>query len=76
MTITVYTKPDCMQCDMTKRLMDREGIAYSSVDVTEDAEAMELVRGMGYLSMPVVVAGNEHWSGFRAERVKGLKVAQ
>lgn len=73
MTVTVYTKPDCMQCDMTKRLMDREGIEYSSIDVTIDSEALDLVKSLGYLSMPVVVAGNEHWSGFRAERVKGLK---
>lgn len=74
MTVTVYTKPDCVQCDMTKRLMDREAIEYTAIDVMQDAEALELVKGMGYLAMPVVVAGNEHWSGFRAERIKGLKV--
>lgn len=73
MNVTVYTKPDCMQCDMTKRLMDREGIGYSSIDVTEDADAMGFVRGLGYLAMPVVVAGDTHWSGFRAERIKGLR---
>jgi glutaredoxin-like protein NrdH len=27
---------------------------------------------LGYLQAPVVVAGNEHWSGFRPDRIKGL----
>ena len=27
---------------------------------------------LGYLQAPVVVAGNEHWSGFRPDRIKAL----
>lgn len=74
--VIVYTQPNCVQCDSTKRLMDREGITYTSVDVTEDKEAYDYVVGLGYKSVPVVVAGDQHWSGFRAERVKGLKAAK
>ena len=73
MKVTVYTKPDCVQCDMTKRLLDREGIAYETIDLTEDDQAMAYVRELGYLAAPVVVANNQHWSGFRAERIKGLR---
>src|SRR6218665_263228 len=29
MSITVYTKPGCVQCDMTKRLLDRRSVAYT-----------------------------------------------
>lgn len=74
MTITVYTKSDCVQCDMTKRLMDREQIEYTEVSLEDDAQALETVKAMGYLAAPVVVAGDSHWSGFRPERIKGLKV--
>lgn len=73
MKVTVYSKPDCVQCDSTKRLMDREGIEYTSVDITQDKEAYDYVLGLGYQAVPVVVAGEQHWYGFRAERVKGLK---
>lgn len=76
MTVTVYTKNDCVQCDMTKRLMTREGIEYTEINLEQDADAMTRVKEMGYLAAPVIVAGSEHWSGFRPERVKGLKVAQ
>lgn len=61
---------------MTKRLMDREGINYSVTDLSQDEGAMDYVRRLGYQSAPVVVMGENHWSGFRPERVKGLKVAQ
>jgi glutaredoxin-like protein NrdH len=27
---------------------------------------------LGYLQAPVVVAGNDHWSGFRPDRIKTL----
>jgi glutaredoxin-like protein NrdH len=30
---------------------------------------------LGYLQAPVVVAGNEHWSGFRPDRIKALGAA-
>jgi glutaredoxin-like protein NrdH len=30
------------------------------------------VMALGYLQAPVVVAGNEHWSGFRPDRINGL----
>jgi glutaredoxin-like protein NrdH len=30
---------------------------------------------LGYLQAPVVVAGNDHWSGFRPDRIKVLSGA-
>lgn len=72
MDITVYTKPDCQQCSATYRALDKRGLSYRTVDITEDAQAREYVKGLGYLRAPVVVAGEQHWSGFRPDRVKAL----
>ena len=60
------------------RNLDKRGIEYTIVDISQDAEALEMVRGLGYLQAPVVVAGNEHWSGFRPDQISALaaKVAQ
>jgi glutaredoxin-like protein NrdH len=65
MTITVYTTPTCVQCESTKKFLDKNGLEYSVVDLTEDDAALEMVKGLGYASAPVVVAGESHWSGFR-----------
>ena len=72
MTVTVYTKPACVQCNATYKALDKQGIAYTSVDISLDAEARDYVMALGYLQAPVVVAGNEHWSGFRPDRIKSL----
>ncbi|WP_018633357.1 glutaredoxin-like protein NrdH [Neomegalonema perideroedes] len=67
--VTVYSKPACVQCDATTRALDRRGVAYRLVDLTEDAEAMARVTELGYRQAPVVVAGDEHWAGFRPDKI-------
>lgn len=65
MAITVYTTPTCVQCESTKKFLDKNEIAYDVVDLTEDDAALEMVKGLGYASAPVVIAGDKHWAGFR-----------
>ncbi|ASK67345.1 NrdH-redoxin (plasmid) [Brachybacterium avium] len=72
MSITVYTKPRCVQCDATKRALNKSGIAYDLVDLTEDELALEQVKALGYAQAPVVVTSNDHWSGFRPDKLKEL----
>ena len=72
MTITVYTKPACVQCNATYKALDKQGLTYEIVDITENAAARDFVMELGYQQAPVVVAGNNHWSGFRPDRVKAL----
>ena len=72
MSSTVYTTPACVQCNATYRALDKAGIEYSVVDITEDPEARDYVMALGYLQAPVIVAGDEHWSGFRPDRIKTL----
>ena len=71
-TITVYTKPACVQCNATYKALDKAGIAYEKVDISIDDEAREYVLALGYLQAPVVVTDSEHWSGFRPDRIKAL----
>lgn len=72
MPIIVYTKPACMQCKATQRLLDNSGLEYETVDISMDDEARDYVMALGYVQAPVVVAGSEHWSGFRPERIKSI----
>ena len=72
MTITVYSKPACVQCTATTRALEARGLAYQLIDLTEDDAAMELVTSMGYRQAPVVVAGEAHWAGFRPDMIGTL----
>jgi glutaredoxin-like protein NrdH len=72
--VIVYTLPACVQCDSTKRLLNKNEIPYSEIDLSKDADALALVKTMGYTAAPVVVAGDEHWSGFRPDKLSTLAV--
>lgn len=76
-TITVYSKPKCPQCDATRRWLTKHGIAYHTVDLTEDAEAREFVQSIGYSAAPVVVTSDgDHWAGFRPGRLEQATSAE
>ena len=72
MTITVYSKPACVQCTATTRALDAKGISYDVIDLTEDAAAMEMVQDLGYRQAPGVIAGEDHWAGFRPDMIGQL----
>lgn len=72
MTITVYSKPACVQCTATYRALDKVGHDYTVVDISQDADARDYVMSLGHLQAPVVVVDGEHWSGYRPDRIKAL----
>jgi glutaredoxin-like protein NrdH len=72
MAITVYTKPSCVQCTATYRALDSKGIEYNILDLSEDPTALAAVKELGYLQAPVVVTDDEHWSGFRPDKIAQL----
>ncbi|MGA1813880.1 glutaredoxin-like protein NrdH [Frondihabitans sp. 4ASC-45] len=72
MTVTVYTKPSCVQCTATYRALDNKQIPYETRDVSTDEAALERVKALGYLQAPVVVTDEDHWSGFRPDKIAGL----
>lgn len=72
MSITVYSKPMCVQCDATKRALDKQGLDYTIVDMSEDATALDYVKSLGYVQAPVVMAGDAHWSGYRPDLIKKI----
>ncbi len=74
--ITIYSKPACMQCIATTREMDKKGIEYIYVDLTKDDSAMAKIESLGYRQVPVVVAGDDHWTGFRPDKIGALISAE
>lgn len=72
MAITVYTKPSCVQCDQTKRFLDKSKIDYSTIDITEDQEAFEKIISLGFQAAPVVITDNDSWAGFNPSKLAKL----
>lgn len=76
MTITVYTTPLCMGCKMTAKHLDKSGIPYRKIDVTQDPDAAVHVAQLGYTTAPVITVtlpdGLDHWHGYRPDRLDAL----
>ncbi|MBA5745787.1 glutaredoxin-like protein NrdH [Aerococcus sp. 150760007-1] len=71
--VTVYTKPNCMQCNFTKKYLTEKEIEFQTIDITESEEALAEVKGMGFQSVPVIVAENEEaFYGFQPDRLAKL----
>jgi len=76
MSVTVYSKPACVQCNATYKALDKKGIAYNSVDVSKDPAALDRLIELGYQQAPVVETVDDHWTGFRPDKIEELAQAQ
>ena len=70
--IRLLSKSGCVQCTATSRAMDAKGINYQVIDLGEDAEALVEAKALGYMQAPVVITDEDHWSGFRPDKIDEL----
>jgi glutaredoxin-like protein NrdH len=73
--VKVYTKYGCPQCEMTKTVLNGEGIEFDSINIEDDQVAYDyVVNELNLRQMPVVVVeGKEPFSGFRPDILITLK---
>lgn len=70
--VIVYSNPNCTACEQTKRFLTVKGIEFESKMISDSPEVFALIEEKGYASAPVVVAGDDSWSGFRLDKLNGL----
>lgn len=72
MKITVWEKPNCVQCMQTKREFDKLGIQYSVRRLDRSPKAIEKFLAMGLMAAPIVETDDRRWSGFRLNKIRSL----
>lgn len=70
--ITIFSKNNCMQCKMTKKLLDKEGADYQEINIDERPDMIDYVKDLGFSAAPVVKAGNIIFSGFQPAKLKEI----
>nr|DAJ33637.1 MAG TPA: glutaredoxin-like protein [Caudoviricetes sp.] len=73
--VTVYSKPKCVQCEMTKEFLKANNVKFEEVNVFEDEEALELIQLHGFQRLPVVTRNNSFdfaFSGFQIDLLDEL----
>lgn len=53
--IKVYGKSNgCVNCNIVKDTLNKYNIEYKFIDVTENDEALKLIKSLGYRQVPVI----------------------
>ena len=63
--IKVYSKPNCIKCEFTKKYLTDKNVEFEVVDVFENAEALQMLRDKGYAELPVVDINGKRHTGFQ-----------
>lgn len=71
--ITLWTKANCPQCEMTKKQFDNRGIIYQMKRLDRSPKAVERFKELGLLSAPIVETDDRRWSGFRLGKIESLE---
>lgn len=72
MNVVIYTKPNCVQCNMTKRRFEDNGVAYTTIDITKDPSALDTLIENGFKAAPVVNVGDLWWAGFQPDKIDSV----
>lgn len=76
--LTVYSKPKCIQCEMTKMWLTQNKIPFETVDTEANPEVLELLSHYGWQTLPVVAIDDEisdetkTWAGFQIDKLEAL----
>lgn len=72
MNIQIYSNPNCVQCEQTKRYLAGQDIEFEEHQISEHPEIQAFAAEKGFMSAPIVIAGERFWSGFRFEQLRDL----
>jgi len=70
--IIVYSTAGCSDCNSVKQMLNDEGISYEVRDVMTSTQYQEEVERLGFMGVPVTVAGSHAVKGFNIPELKAL----
>ena len=71
-SVTIYTTPTCVYCNMAKEFFKTNNIAYSEADVSASQDkAKEMFEKSGQLGVPVIDIDGEIIVGFDKPAIRG-----
>lgn len=69
--ITVWSKPNCGKCELTKKTLTRGNVPFTIKDLTapENRSQLEKFVAQGLRSAPVVQTPSDTWADFRPDKL-------
>ena len=71
--ITIYTGPVCNYCDAAKKLLKRNNVSYSEINIAEVDGALDemLKKANGKRTIPQIFFDDQHIGGY--EEIRALE---
>ena len=70
-SVRVFSLPSCPHCKRAKSFLENNGIAYESLDVSEDKKAREeMIEKSGQMGVPVIEIDGKILLGFNESQLK------
>src|SRR5262245_9391704 len=71
--VTLYTQPDCgPPCDGARAALVKRAVPFTEISVVSQNELDEVKRIAGSATMPLLVVGSLHQTGYREDLVNSL----
>ncbi|MFV0395765.1 MAG: glutaredoxin-like protein NrdH [Coprobacillaceae bacterium] len=72
MNIKLYSKNNCILCNMTKRFLNVNNIHFEEINIDEQPDVIPWLKEQGFQSAPVVLSEEHSIVGFRPDQLKKL----
>lgn len=73
MSVTVYSTPACVYCNMAKKYLESKNVRYDEIDITSDRDAAaEIVEKSGQRGVPVIDFEGTIIIGFDKNKIDSL----
>lgn len=73
--VVLYGRANCIQCTATGRKLTAMGVPFTYKDVDDPEfgrEAKQVAGRLGARRLPLVVAGDQEWVGYRPDLIERL----
>lgn len=67
MSVVVYSKLHCIECNILKRFLKDQGIQYETRDCSTNPQYLDEVKEMGFLGVPVTVVHGHPVQGLQPD---------
>lgn len=71
-SVIVYTSTACSGCNQVLAYLEERNIPFEKKDVSTDADAMQELIALGYMTTPVTVVDGRAVPGFNRKRLEAL----
>ncbi len=70
--IVVYSQPGCAACKKVKEYLVEKSVQFTEKDISRDRSALNEVRTMGVMTIPLTIIDGESITGYDQDRLDQL----